>query len=112
MGQRSLGSLWARKRLAAPADYRALYNPALAAVKEALWHVETRRVCVDDPLLCDDCARTGITGPCQVWYLTARVALLRWGYLSTKFASPCPALPPAARTHQSYRTPPPGPPPP
>jgi len=61
----------------------------LAAVKEALWYVETKRVCVDDPLLCDDCARTGISGPCQVWYLTARVALLRWGYLSTKFASAC-----------------------
>src|SRR5260370_9821551 len=39
--------------------------------------------------MCVACARPGISGPCGVWYLAARVAWLRWGHLSTKLASAC-----------------------
>src|SRR5712692_10286225 len=69
--------------------WRAFYTALYAAVKEALWHAVSRSVRAVEPMAYDDCARTGITGPCQVWYLTARLALLRWKSLSIKFASAC-----------------------
>src|SRR5712664_2996417 len=77
----TLGSetLCPRRRLACPS-----YSPLSAAVKEALWHAVTACVRADVPVAHAFQAGTGITWPCQVWYLTAREALLRLTYLSTK----------------------------
>src|SRR5712692_11570862 len=64
-------------------------SAVFAAIKEALWHADTGYVRADDPRPLEIQAGTGISWPCQVWYLTARLTLLGWKSLSIKFASAC-----------------------
>src|SRR5712692_7473960 len=54
------------------------YNAFFAAVKEALWHAHAGFVRAADLRPKAISAGTGISWPCQVWYLTARLTLLRW----------------------------------
>jgi hypothetical protein len=48
------------------------------AVKEALWHADTGGVRAKELYLHEIQAGTGISCPCNVWYLTRGLCLLRW----------------------------------